>query len=104
MDNKVYLSWDVGITNLAYCLMYKNGNNFEIKKWGIINLGDEQKLCTCKLKNGLMCDHRAQYHADDGAQYYCAKHSKNYKPRIISTNRCTGKCGHLVNNTKACGR
>ena len=32
------LSWDVGIKNLAYCIIIKKDNNFTIDKWGIINL------------------------------------------------------------------
>ena len=39
------LSWDVGIINLAYCLIHKDGENFEIKKWGIISLSDNTKFC-----------------------------------------------------------
>tara|TARA_B110000259_G_scaffold185321_1_gene234093 strand:+ start:7720 stop:8313 length:594 start_codon:yes stop_codon:yes gene_type:complete len=45
------LSFDIGIKNLAYCLMYKdrnitdNLNNIKIINWGIIQLIDEDVKC-----------------------------------------------------------
>ena len=34
----MYLGWDIGIKNLAYCLMDYIDNKFVIIDWGIINL------------------------------------------------------------------
>lgn len=39
MSSKI-LSFDVGIKNLAYCLMSKVEENYKIYKWGIINIAD----------------------------------------------------------------
>lgn len=39
--SKKILSFDVGIKNLAYCIMSKNGDNYEIYDWGIINLTED---------------------------------------------------------------
>ena len=45
----MYLSWDIGIKNLAYCLMdFKNA--FEMIDWGIINLLEEH----CNKKYALI--------------------------------------------------
>ena len=32
------LAWDVGVINLAYCLMEKDANNYKIIEWNTINL------------------------------------------------------------------
>ena len=84
--SRTYLSWDVGIKNLAYCLIKQldinsPDANFEIKKWGIISLGEENKSC-CeqiisknKKKPNKPCNGKVQHHVDD--KYYCDKHIKN---------------------------
>ena len=36
-----YLSWDIGIKNLSYCLLEKNENNYKIINWEIINLSEK---------------------------------------------------------------
>ena len=40
-DMKGYLSFDVGIKNLAYC---KLDENKVIKSWGIINLNENPRM------------------------------------------------------------
>ena len=56
---KKILSFDVGIKNLAYCLMEKktDGTNYDlnIKKWNIINLVEDRDLCKYKLRTGNFC-------------------------------------------------
>jgi len=37
-------SWDVGIKNLAYCILEKTNNGINIIKWDKINLIDEQNI------------------------------------------------------------
>lgn len=46
------LSIDVGIKNLALCLIHLDeNNNFEITKWDVINLCKEEKqTCNCGKK------------------------------------------------------
>ena len=46
---KGYLSFDVGIKNLAYCRLDENK---VIKSWGIINL-NENPECDVHLKKGV---------------------------------------------------
>ena len=69
-----YLSWDIGIKNLAYCII-DNSNN--IKELKIINLIDEPIIhkCICYNKNGNMCKSKALYinKLDDSIKY-CNKH------------------------------
>jgi hypothetical protein len=52
---KKILSFDVGIKNLAYCLMEKKQNELNILKWDIINLVDDRDLCEYKLRTGKNC-------------------------------------------------
>jgi len=45
--SRTVLSFDVGIVNLAYCILKKKeDNSFEILKWDIINLDENKLLCT----------------------------------------------------------
>lgn len=89
------LSFDVGIKNLAYCLINKIDDNFKIEDWGIINLDDERKKCTSITKRKKNCSKTAfySYLIDGKLQYYCKKCKNNYeKPNLIVSN--------LTNNTK----
>ena len=52
------LSFDVGIKNLAYCLIEKTDEDFKILKWGIINLVDDRQLCTYELNNKRINIHK----------------------------------------------
>ena len=50
------LSWDVGIKNLAYCLLDdKDTQSFTILDWGMINLVDDRDVCDFKLRNCPDC-------------------------------------------------
>ena len=80
----MYLGWDIGIKNLAYCLMdYKNGK-FEMIDWGIINLLEEhcnKKICTyMKDKNdpNSQCGKSATYQTSERDNFYCKTHSKKF--------------------------
>lgn len=55
------LSWDVGIKNLAYCIIQKNELKFKILDWGVINLVDDTQLCQCVLRGGETCKSSAKY-------------------------------------------
>lgn len=65
------ISFDVGIINLAYCIMsYQEINQaIEVYNWGIINLadGDPKKTCSRKMKAGnSKCTRKAYYVTDKG--------------------------------------
>jgi hypothetical protein len=65
------LSIDVGIKNLAFCLM----EDQEIYKWDCINISEEvSKNCTASEKNGLLCNKPAKFSKD--GKCFCLKHAK----------------------------
>ena len=50
------LSIDVGIKNLAFCILESYENKYVIKEWDVINLCKKQlMLCKQKKKNGEEC-------------------------------------------------
>ena len=53
-----YLSFDVGIKNLAYCSLTKDK---AIQQWGILNL-NENPICDMTLRK--KCDKQASYSID----------------------------------------
>ena len=71
----LFLSIDVGMKNLAYCIIdYKE--RIEIKHWGIINLCNDKKyICNGKSKNKV-CNKNGKYINKD-FKCYCKIHAKN---------------------------
>ena len=67
------LSWDVGIINLAYCLIdFENENKWKILDWGIINLTDRDKIkCSICKKNPTFSQT-----INGETKYYCKVHAK----------------------------
>ena len=53
------LSIDVGIKNLAFCLFEKHVDSsyFNIAKWDIINLSQEDEIQTCKCTETVSYTH-----------------------------------------------
>ncbi len=67
------LSWDVGIINLAYCLIdyNKDTKEFNIIDWDVINLTERDKMkCT-------QCNANPKFYQANSNKYYCKNHSKN---------------------------
>ena len=77
------LSFDVGIKNMAYCILQVDNSNVDIIDWNIINLMDEvvEYKCSCSQKNGKTCSSKAKYYQND--IYYCEKHAKSSKIRLF---------------------
>jgi len=106
---KTILSWDVGIVNLAYCLVEKTNNKeFKIKKWDIINL-QERKRCEGKDRNNNDCTKKViKYINIDGTdKYFCNTHAKSYITTQSSRfSQCNNneKCVHINKNNKLCNR
>jgi len=68
------LSIDVGIKNLAYCLLEAcDDKTFNILQWDVLNLCGEEPRCQCKAKKGI-CNAKAKY--SKGHDYYCKSHAK----------------------------
>ena len=89
------LSWDVGIINLAYCLLdvsktieIINGVETEnikynIHKWGLIDLSnkeEQKKLCHICQKNASL---KYLDISDNQEKYLCKTHAKKYEPPDI---------------------
>ena len=73
-----YIGWDIGIKNLAYCIIEQNLDKSEcIKELEIINLIDEPKIysCSCINKNKNKCKGKATYISKIHEEItYCNKH------------------------------
>jgi hypothetical protein len=68
------LSIDVGIKNLAYCLLEAcDDKTFNILQWDVLNLCGDEPRCQCKAKKGI-CNAKAKY--SKGQDYYCKSHAK----------------------------
>ena len=73
-----YIGWDIGIKNLAYCIIEQLEDSTEIiKELEIINLIDDPIIytCSCFNKNGKNCKSKATYFNKINEKiYYCNKH------------------------------
>ena len=92
------LSFDVGIKNMAYCLLEIDSSNISIIDWSIINLMDEttSHICTISQKNGKTCKSKAKFMLNN--IYYCEKHSKTSKLLINSSKFSTSQLNKLKKN------
>ena len=94
------VSWDIGINNLAYCIIKFIGDEFNIIKWDIINLADDRMKCEHQLKGGAgTCGKIAKHifcikETDDDKKYYCKTHinKADYKLIIPLDNIKCDKC------------
>jgi len=80
--DKTILSWDVGVHNLAYCILSynKEAYRFPILKWEVIDLldtsdgGENDDKCTYLMKNGDVCGKKAMFKSSN--MMFCTRHSK----------------------------
>ena len=78
-----YLSFDVGIKNLAYCSL---NSDKKILDWGIINL-NKNPICQCGLQKP--CSKTATYEVKDNneTKYACTTHVKKFtKKKKLNSN------------------
>jgi hypothetical protein len=69
------LSIDVGIKNLAYCLIEYNNNELIIKDWDIINISNNINIKhNCSFISSKSCKSLAKFKKND--EYFCMKHAK----------------------------
>ena len=74
------ISFDVGIKNLAYCVLDLSQSEKKIVEWNVLNLCDSGNVetvnhtCTEVQKNGKCCGKKAKYRKKD--IYNCEKHAK----------------------------
>ena len=102
------ISFDVGIKNMAYCLMEIGGHSsldlskksIHILQWNVLNLSGsvadsgESKLCSCvvgitkKLPRGKPCGKKAKYGVPAGIstqEYFCPKHATSHPTWCLPT-------------------
>jgi len=108
MDCVRICSWDVGIKNLAYCIIKKEGEKYTIEDWDLINLIEEKeklKCCGC-MKNSL-CKKNAHMTTtiNDNVYSYCKRHSNQfYEDHKLNEDRLVYKvdekhsCSKIVND------
>ena len=75
------ISFDVGIKNLAYCIIDNSGETYEITHWDVANLCGEKPTCCYKTKKGL-CGKTASYNFKQ-TDYYCGTHVKKVEGKIL---------------------
>jgi hypothetical protein len=79
------LSIDVGIKNLAFCLLVKpeGSENFNITKWDVVNISEKETFkCVYTDKTGQCCK-PAKFKKDD--KCFCLKHSKKQEYQVPSS-------------------
>lgn len=92
------LSWDVGIKNLAYCMLEKCDNNeFKILKWGVVNLVEDRQKCEYELRGGATCSEVAKFtyyqtdkqplFNDELNKFCCAKHKEKMMPVVVEVDK-----------------
>lgn len=101
------LSWDVGIINLAYCLLEYDNNQLSILDWDVINLTNrDNEKCDCGAK--------PMFYIESNKKYYCKTHGNQvdtttadfnvlFQPNISNNCiKCDKKCKFVYNNEYFC--
>jgi len=93
------ISFDVGIKNMAYCILDLSGEKMEITDWNVLNLLNlqtfVQKKCTVKCKTSKkkneekVCGKNAKY--QKGEKFYCEQHAKCDKQYMMPKKDYTEK-------------
>lgn len=76
------VSFDVGVKNLAYCIIERNANIDKIRKWGVINLVEKEQAILCdneKCKKKAICSKIVKKQRT----YYCKKHKSELKLKKV---------------------
>lgn len=98
------VSWDVGVKNLAYCMMEpqkSKTNPYKIHAWEKINLMQDN-IPTC---DECKSDAKWQYETKTKSYYYCTKHKKIQNVLILADKRQQSKyecCKQYKDKTKKC--
>lgn len=91
------LSFDVGVRNLAYCIIDKNNDDFKIEKWDLIDLVDDRLVCEHVLRNNRKCGKIGKFTVFDinkNSLSCCKAHKKNYEYSAVQNEKLKcDKCG-----------
>jgi hypothetical protein len=76
------LSIDVGIKNLAFCLLCKSAtNDWSILKWDVVDLTQKEDAAKCCVTDKFkLCNKPAKYTKD--GYFFCLKHSKKQEYKV----------------------
>lgn len=106
-NKELILGWDVGVVHLAFCLLEKNGEKFDIVDWQNINVMENEVLkCNSMTKKGI-CGKKASFQFGDNC--YCGTHKGKHVVEKINIELVdNGKCGYVSasrggNDGKVCG-
>ena len=86
------ISFDIGIKNMAYCILSTDASNIEILDWNVLNLMDSEQpknICTCiippksKKHQPKPCTKVAKF--QKSGNYYCEKHAKSNTQYFMPT-------------------
>uniref|UniRef100_A0A6C0EAQ9 Mitochondrial resolvase Ydc2 catalytic domain-containing protein n=1 Tax=viral metagenome TaxID=1070528 RepID=A0A6C0EAQ9_9ZZZZ len=78
------ISFDIGIKNMAYCILSTDASNIDILDWNVLNLMDSEqpkRICNCiippksKKHQPKPCMKVAKFMKN--TNYYCEKHAKS---------------------------
>lgn len=118
---RILCGWDVGIKHLAFCVIKKKENGFEINHWENIDLSGGKNKCCAPIKTKKkgdkerICEAIATfYHDKDGEiKYYCGSHKMiNFKCKIsdieneyVTQSNTKKECQYEGHKTKKiCGK
>jgi hypothetical protein len=95
-QNRV-LSFDVGVLNLAYCIIDKNNDDFKIEKWNLIDLVYDRSVCEHQLRTLRKCGKIGRftvYDINKKSTVSCKVHKKNYEYAAVQNEKLQcEKCG-----------
>jgi len=113
-------SFDVGIKNLAYCIITKHEDDknipFTINKWGVINFDSANITCEHTLQNkNTLCTKNANFALtlpDEKPSFCCSSHKKHLNERLnifsennnILNTKEKQKCIHIMKTGKMCDK
>ena len=80
--NKYYLTFDVGIKNLSYCIScFDNDNNINILHWGLLDNSIHYPQCQY-IKGNRRCTQDSAFYAKDINEFVCKKHNDSNHKRV----------------------
>lgn len=94
-DRESVLSWDIGLKNLSYCVLERNGgarledqtqtrHGYYIRDWGLINLYEDEVVpinyCKELTKKGKVCHKKSKF--VEGDRFFCKVH-KSQSAQLI---------------------
>ena len=87
----LYIGWDIGIKNLAYCIIEYKNNEKKVIELEIINLIEDltkpelsTNLCCILNKNKLNCKTKPTFIDKKKNVYYCKRH---YNQNDLNNNK-----------------